>query len=113
MNKQCTFVIDLDGTLCSQESTGTYYKAKPIKEMIDKVNTLYDAGYKIVIFTARGMDTCKGDVERVLWNYTKITKDWLEANGVKYHELMFGKPSATFHVDDKAMTLDRFLAFIP
>ena len=59
MNKQKIIAFDLDDVLCERESgrhlvqtsTTTVFQFKNI----DVVNSLYDDGHKIIIYTARGM----------------------------------------------------------
>jgi len=104
-----TIVMDLDGTLCSQERTGTYHLAKPKTEVIRKVNLLWTEGYKIVIFTARGMSACSGNVEFIEENYREMTETWLKDNRVCYDELRFGKEDAMYFVDDKGLTPKEFV----
>lgn len=85
------YVIDLDGTLCTQEKD--YANANPIQNRINKVNNLYNNGNIIIIFTARGSET------NIDW--TDITLEQLRKWGVKYHHLIFGKPSADCYIDDR------------
>ena len=54
MDKIKTYVVDIDNTICTQ-TYGDYSKAKPYQDRINKINDLYDAGHKIIYFTARGM----------------------------------------------------------
>jgi phosphoglycolate phosphatase-like HAD superfamily hydrolase len=102
------YVFDIDGTLCSN-TNGEYRSAKPMTERIDDVNALFDAGNYIVLFTARGMASSRGNklLARIRW--WKITKSQLGDWGVKYHELEFGKPAGDYYIDDKAISdLDFF-----
>jgi len=85
-------VIDIDGTICSQEAD--YSQAKPFTERISKFNAAYDAGDTIVYFTARGTET------GIDWE--QVTMDQFKEWGVKYHQLLFGKPAADLYIDDKA-----------
>ena len=101
-------MIDLDGTICSQEKSGTYQEAKPRIQIIKKINGLYAEGHDIIIFTARGMNTCEGDVEKVEVQYRTLTEKWLKENRVCYNELIFGKPAGDWYVDDKCMTPEQF-----
>lgn len=87
------YVFDLDGTLCSHELNYDY--AKPFLDRIAKVNKLYEQNNQIVIFTARGYET------KIDWK--ELTENQLKSWGVKYHELIFNKPSADFYIDDKAI----------
>lgn len=102
-------VIDLDGTLCTQMPGDLYHLALPFHDMISRVNVLYDAGWHVTIFTARGMNRFKGDVSQVESSLGDMTRDWLLKNGVRYSRLMFGKPPADLYVDDKGMSPHEFL----
>ena len=85
-------VFDIDGTICTQETD--YRNAKPIYEVINKVNSHYEQGDYIILQTARGTMT------GVRWE--EITKKQLDDWGVLYHELQFGKSAGDLYVDDKA-----------
>lgn len=107
------YVFDLDGTICEEKQPGTplenYKFLQPKKDMIIYINKLYDNGDYIIINTARHMDTTGGNIGRINARVGKITLDWLDAVGVKYHEILFGKPRADFYVDDRAMGIGSFL----
>ena len=85
-------VIDIDGTICTQEKD--YTDAKPFVDRIQKFNERYIAGDTIVYFTARGTET------GIDWE--QVTRDQFKEWGVKSHQLLFGKPSADLYIDDKA-----------
>lgn len=71
--------------------------------MIDQLNALHDAGYEIIILTARHMVTCNDDVQKTILRIGAITEQWLKDHGVKYDRLVFGKPySSSLYIDDKA-----------
>ena len=91
-----TFVIDIDGTICVN-TFGDYEKAKPIQERIDYVNKLYKIGNRIKFFTARGSGTGIDWREKTEYQL----KEW----GVKYHELILGKPEGDVFLDDKAFNV--------
>ena len=93
-------VFDLDGTLCNN-TDGEYELAAPIVERISKVNELYDEGNHITIFTARGMGRFLGDSSKARKAFEVLTRNQLNAWGVKYHDLILGKPSADIYIDDK------------
>lgn len=92
------YVIDIDGTICTQ--CQDYAQAEPIKENIAKFNQLYNEGNIIVYFTARGTET------GIDWEETTLNqfKSW----GVLYHQVLFGKPSADYYIDDKAVNIKDF-----
>ena len=87
------YVFDIDGTICTN-TFGEYDKAIPFQERIDGINYLYNKGQTIKMFTARGSTTQK--------DWTDLTKKQLKHWGVKYHELIMGKPYGDFFIDDKA-----------
>lgn len=88
------FCFDIDGTICTN-TNGTYDDAKPMEDRIRKLNALYDDGHEIILFTARGSTT------GIDWS--DKTKDQMDAWGVKYHKLIFGKPFAHVFIDDRAV----------
>lgn len=90
-----TFVIDIDGTLCSN-TDGDYESAKPIPETIAGVQKIFENGGTVVLFTARGSTTGK--------NWEKVTTRQLDSWGVPYHRLLFGKPFGDYYIDDKALS---------
>lgn len=94
------FAIDIDETICTY-TDGQYELAEPIPETIAVVNRLYDEGHSIVFFTARGSGT------GIDWYDTTVEQ--LHKWGVKYSELMFGKPWADYYVDDRCMPIEDFL----
>jgi len=97
------FVFDLDNTLCN--TLGNDYKnCTPIEDRITYVNSLYDNGNLITVYTARGMGTFKGDVNKVYSEYYELTKHQLKKWNLKYHNLILGKPSYDVFVCDKAFT---------
>lgn len=89
-----TYCFDIDGTLCSI-TDAAYDQAEPFHHRIKKVNELYDAGNTIILFTARGSTT------GIDWR--QVTEGQMLEWGVKYHELLLGKPFADIFIDDKAV----------
>ena len=87
--------IDIDETICQTPENRDYTKASPIRENIEKANSLYDDGNKVVYWTARGT------VTGVDWS--DITVKQFKKWGVKYHDLKFGKPYYDLFIDDKNM----------
>lgn len=99
--------FDLDNTLCY--TNGNDYKSStPNYDMIKRVNHLYDDGNDIIIFTARGMTTCKGDHHLVYNKYYELTKNQLDEWGVKYHRITLAKPSFDVFIDDKNKLISDF-----
>ena len=92
--------IDIDETICESPEDRNYSLAIPVKENIEKVNALYDAGHTIVYWTARG--TGSGT------DWRKVPEDQFTFWGVKHHELRFGKPVYDIFIDDKNFNADNF-----
>jgi len=95
------YCFDLDGTLCNNLPEGDYESRTPYMDVIDKVNRLYDEGHTIKIFTGRG--------SRSGIDWRELTQSQLKFWGVKYHELIMGKPEAHVFVDDKAVNIRDWL----
>lgn len=85
-------IIDLDGTICTEERQFSRCLAKPKEGAVEAVNGLYDAGHIIIIYTAR------------TWAEYEMTVNWLKENGVKYNQLFMGKPVGDVWIDDRAIT---------
>jgi len=96
MKDKTIYAIDIDGVLCD-DMLGEYEKSTPDYNAIRKVNELYEYGHTIKIFTGRGSAT------GIDWK--EFTIKQLESWGLKYHELIFGKPVADIFVDDKAVNI--------
>ena len=104
------YCVDIDNTICINGSCGSckYEGSKPIQERIEKINQLYDEGHTIKYFTARGMGRYNDDAEKATERFYELTKMQLDIWGCKYHELILGKPSADYYIDDKAIRDDDF-----
>jgi len=84
-----------------------YDYCKPILETIDLVNSFYDEGYKIVIYTARGMSQYNGNVAEIYSNLYTRTIEQLNSWGLKYHSLVMGKIHYDVLIDDKALNSNK------
>ena len=109
MSKQKTIAFDLDDVLCYRpegyEHLGPekYDHCKPYSGNIDLVNSLYEDGYKIVIYTARGMSQFKGNVLLIYSKLYSKTIQQLDGWGLKYDQLVMGKIHYDLLIDDKAL----------
>ena len=100
-------VLDFDDTLAFTTNRD-FKNATPNVDLIEKTNRLYDEGWQIDIFTARGSLSCKTREEAEA-KYGKEMLTWLDNHKVKYHTLSFDKPLAAYYIDDKGMSPDDFL----
>jgi len=91
--------IDLDNTLCLTQNSD-YENSKPIIDRINKVNGLKDEGNYITIWTARGNES--------KINHRELTEKQLKVWGVKYDNLIIGKPSYDLYIDDKSVNVDEY-----
>ena len=109
-----TYCFDLDQTICHQSVQKEYFNSYPDEDMIRKINFLHDSGHQIIIFTARGMSKFKGDLNLILENYYDMTYQQLLTWNLKFHRLIFGKPSYDFIIDDKIISINDFKkSFLP
>ena len=109
-NPKKSYIIDIDGTICSLELYKTKEGkidndetlAKPFYGRISHFNKLYEEGNEIHYWTARGTST--ENFEEKL----KLTKKQLKAWGVKYTTLKVGKPAYDVWIDDKAWNVNNY-----
>ena len=102
--------VDIDETICNTPSLPNsnerdYYNSTPIQEHINKVNSMYEDGHKIVYWTARGSTTGK--------NWEDLTRKQLSEWGVKFHAVKFWKPFYDVFIDDKNINAKDLLSFQP
>ncbi len=93
--------FDIDNVICRTEKN-FYKKSLPIKKNIKAINKLFDHGYYVKLFTARFMGRSKENKNLAIKKGYILTKKQLKMWGVKYNELIFGKPSYDLYVDDKS-----------
>jgi hypothetical protein len=102
-----TYVFDIDGTLCTF-TDGNYKLCEPLPEHIKIVNRLYAEGNKIILFTARGMDSCDGNQSLAHQKYYQYTFNQLKSWDVSFDQLYLGKPKGDIYVDDLGADLTFF-----
>jgi len=103
--KTLTYCIDIDNTICTTKNLN-YADSAPIRSRIEKINELYDQGHTIKYFTARGMGRSNDNVNNAYASQFCLTQKQLDDWGCKYHNLILGKPSADYYLDDKALKLE-------
>lgn len=98
------FCFDLDGTLVTAPLVpGDYASCLPINRNINLLKHLKNLGHYIIIHTARRMRTHNGNVGRVVQDIGLTTQEQLKKFDIPYDELVFGKPYASFYIDDHAV----------
>ena len=98
--------FDLDNVLC-KTNRNNYRRSKPIKKNIHTVNILFEKGFYIKIFTARFMGRNNDNIVKAKRQGYEFTKLQLKKWKIKYHKLIFGKPSFDFYIDDKSIFYDK------
>lgn len=93
------YAFDIDNTLVNTIGND-YENSTPIQHRIDRVNSLFDNGNVIYLFTARGMSSGK--------DYYELTENQMQKFGVKYHRIIMGKPDVDLFVDDKAISVNEW-----
>ena len=99
--------MDIDETICFYPKKRRYDLAVPNFDNIAKINKLYDEGWEITYWTARG--SVSGT------DYRRFTLDQLDDWGCKFHELITGtgpgsKPHFDMIIDDKAKRIEELWA---
>ena len=94
--------FDIDNTICKTDSKN-YLKAKPNKFVIKKINELYHRGHYIKLFTSRYMGRNNENISKAKKQGFKMTKIQLKKWNLKYHKLIFGKPSYDLFIDDRSL----------
>ena len=102
------YVIDIDGTICDKPENSDYDSSYPKPYRIAKINKLYDEGHHITYFTARGMGRYLDNADLAKARFYEITELQLRLWGCKYHQLVLGKPSGDYYIDDKGMNDNEF-----
>ena len=102
-------LVDIDETICFYSGKRRYDLAEPSQENIAKINKLYDEGWHIIYWTARGGSEKSKREGKCYYDFT-----WkqLESWGCKFHDLSTGtkgehkKPPYDLVVDDKAKRIE-------
>ena len=102
-------LVDIDETICFYRGKRQYNLAEPDKKNIAKINKLYDEGWYIIYWTARGGSKKSRALGKC---YYEFTWDQLESWGCRFHDLSTGsrgkyiKPACDLVIDDKAKRIE-------
>jgi len=99
------YYFDIDGVICTTDINHDYSNAQPYDDIINNINDLYQSGYTIVLYTARGMSTGL--------DWKELTQKQLNEWGVKYHQLLFGKQPYDLLIDDKVIHIENYRKTLP
>lgn len=84
-------VIDVDDTIAKANPWWKYPAAKPIGGAQEVINKLASYGHEIILWTARFEED------------RKVTEEWLDKHGIRYHKLVMGKPRGDIYIDNCAI----------
>lgn len=95
------YLIDIDGTITDDipnEEPERMLTCEPFPDALETINRWYDEGHHICFFTSRTE------------GLKKITEDWLDQNGFKYHSVLCGKPrGGNYHwIDNHLVKATRY-----
>jgi len=104
-----TVLVDIDETIAFYPSERKYNLAEPNQDNIAKINKLYDEGWRVIYWTARGGSEKSKAAGRCYYDFT-----WkqLESWGCKFHDLSTGskgkymKPPNDMIIDDKCKRIE-------
>ena len=102
--------VDIDDNICehpreiSMDGNRKYDAAIPLMEKIEKINSLYDQGYEIVYWTARG--------SRSGIDWKEMTEKQLKGWGAKFHKLRTDKPYYDIFIEDRSMLIGELKIYI-
>ena len=98
--------VDIDETICFYQGVRVYEQAIPSYENIAKINKLYDEGWVIIYWTARG--STQPDNQERLHYLRELTTQQLNDWGAKFHRLEIGdkKPLYDLVIVDKAKRIE-------
>lgn len=105
-------VMDIDNTFCEKRGILEYSELEPKKEVVQQMKKYQEKGYKIVLQTARQMNTYQGNIGLINKHTVPTLIDWLEKWEIPYDELHVGKPwcgKEGFYVDDRAIRPREFV----
>ena len=86
-----TLCIDIDRTIYAGDRPLDYENGAAVPGAADALRKLRDDGWTIVLYTARH------------FNHWEVTRRWLDHAGICYDQIVFGKPPATYYIDDRAI----------
>jgi len=95
------YLIDIDGTICDDipnEEPERMATAEHYPDALKTINGWYKKGHIITFFTSRTED------------HRKVTVDWLNKFGFKFHGLLMGKPrGGNYHwIDNHLVKATRY-----
>lgn len=89
-------VIDIDGTICTEEKQFSRSLATPLAGAVESLKTLKKQGNTIILYSAR------------TWSEYEVTVDWLSRYEIPFDQLVLGKPQGDYWIDDRAISFSNW-----
>lgn len=113
IEKTKALVVDVDGTLCSIKSSDqSYSDVAPEPQLIARLRELSAQGWKIILHSARGMNTFDGNAGEINAQVLPVLLEWLKKHQVPFDEIHMAKPwpgQQGFYIDDRSVRPREFL----
>jgi hypothetical protein len=95
------YLIDIDGTITDDVPNEEPWRMEtclPYQGSVEMINGWYDKGHIITFFTSRTE------------SHKKVTEEWLEKHGYKYHGVLMNKPrGGNYHwIDNHIVRATRY-----
>jgi uncharacterized HAD superfamily protein len=84
-------VIDIDGTICTEEKQFSRSLAKPIDGAVKALKEINSKGHFIILYSSR------------TWAEYEMTVEWLKEHEIPFDQLILGKPQGDYWIDDRAI----------
>jgi capsule biosynthesis phosphatase len=116
---QQTYIVDIDDTVLTtplrEDGTYDYDKSTPLMPVIEKLRLVKEAGHTIILFTARGMRTFKGNVKKIKEAHEARLIKFMKEHDVPYDELIMGKAWGPnpIYIDNRNLSLHAFVTSNP
>jgi len=113
ITQEKVIVMDVDGTLADRRRADqSYAEVSVMPSVVQKLRSLKQQGYWIILYTSRSMRTHGGNIGRIMRHTAPVLIEWLARHEIPYDELHFGKPWCGhdgFYVDDRAIRPREFV----
>lgn len=113
ITKEKVLVVDIDGTLCDIKARHERYEdVQPEPLMVERLQQMQAEGWRIILSTARGMQSNDGNLGQINKVVAPVLLDWLRQHAIPFDEIYFGKPwpgKNGFYIDDRALRPKEFL----
>ena len=112
--REKVLVVDIDGTLCPVKTADQNYADLPINaELVAQLRQLRGEGWRIILNSARGMQTHDGNAGAITRHVLPTLIAWLERHDIPHDELHIAKPwpgRDGSYIDDRTVRPREFLA---